>query len=296
MLQVPQYVLEHAIDCSRGTEANILCTQPRRLPAVALAGRVADEMGTPCGAVVGYSVRLNKKMSAATRLLFCTTGILLRRLIADPQLTGVSHVIIDEVHERSLDSDLLMLLLRDTLTTNLALRVVLMSATADSRLFADYLDATLAVAAASPDGAANKTAVVEIPGFTYPVRELALEDVITATGALLGCTLFAGCAAWLHSVCWVRCSAALLLLGAFVVARSARATPCRLSSFCPTVHILLGVRLAGKPLRPPCNNVLPSSSAACPLPAASDNRAEGSHLRRRHQPAGKQGAATARPQ
>jgi HrpA-like RNA helicase len=75
-------------------------TQPRRLPAVALASRVSDEMGTRVGGVVGYSVRLDKKTSRETRLTFCTTGILLRRLVADPALAGVSHVVIDEVHER----------------------------------------------------------------------------------------------------------------------------------------------------------------------------------------------------
>ena len=182
-MQVPQYILEEAIDAGSSADANIVCTQPRRLPAVALAGRVADEMGTTCGAVVGYSVRLNKRASAATRLLFCTTGILLRRLIADPTLAGVSHVIIDEVHERSLDSDLLLLLLRDTLAANPQLRLVLMSATADSRLFVHYLDAALQRAPAPAQGVSNCTAVVEIPGFTYPVRELALEDAIAATGA-----------------------------------------------------------------------------------------------------------------
>lgn len=63
-------------------------------------------------AQVGYSVRLDSRRSIRTRLLFCTTGILLRRLLSDPELIGVSHVIVDEVHERSLESDLLLLLLR----------------------------------------------------------------------------------------------------------------------------------------------------------------------------------------
>jgi ATP-dependent RNA helicase DHX57 len=180
---VPQYILEQAIEQGVGVTANIICTQPRRLPAVALASRVSDEIGQPCGGVVGYSVRLNKKLSRDTRLMFCTTGILLRRLVSDPALRGVSHVIIDEVHERSLDSDLLMLLLRDTLVSNTELRLVLMSATADPGLFVRYFDTALA-SCAPQKGVVNKCAVVEIPGFTYPVRELALEDALDATGAL----------------------------------------------------------------------------------------------------------------
>jgi HrpA-like RNA helicase len=97
---VPQFILEDAVVRGAGGAAEIVVTQPRRLPAVALAGRVADEMCDRVGGVVGYSVRLDKKMSRDTRLTFCTTGILLRRLVADPTLRGVSHVVIDEVHER----------------------------------------------------------------------------------------------------------------------------------------------------------------------------------------------------
>ena len=68
-------------------------------------------------------------MSSNTRILFCTTGVLLRRLTEDPLLSGVSHVIVDEVHERSLDSDFLLVLLRDILPHRPTLKVVLMSAT-----------------------------------------------------------------------------------------------------------------------------------------------------------------------
>jgi ATP-dependent RNA helicase DHX36 len=61
---------------------------------------------------MGYSIRLESKQSQNTRLLFCTTGILLRRLQSDPELTGVSHVVVDEVHERDLLSDFLLVILR----------------------------------------------------------------------------------------------------------------------------------------------------------------------------------------
>lgn len=72
--QVPQYILESAIAAGEGARCNIVCTQPRRISAVGLAARVAAERGEKCGEVVGYSVRLDSKQSARTRLLFCTTG------------------------------------------------------------------------------------------------------------------------------------------------------------------------------------------------------------------------------
>ena len=76
VVQVPQFILEDSIANGSGAATNIICTQPRRLPAVALANRVADEMCQQCGGLVGYSIRLEKKSSKDTRLLFCTTGTL----------------------------------------------------------------------------------------------------------------------------------------------------------------------------------------------------------------------------
>jgi hypothetical protein len=93
--QVPQFILEH---CDAvGTTCSIICTQPRRISAMSVAERVASERGEDIGRTVGYSIRLESKCSHATRLMFCTTGILLRRLEEDPYLDGVSHVIVDEV-------------------------------------------------------------------------------------------------------------------------------------------------------------------------------------------------------
>ena len=77
-------------------------------------------------------------MSSKTRLTFCTTGILLRRLEYDPQLKSVSHIIVDEVHERSEESDFLLLILRDLVKVRKDLKVVLMSATLNAELFSDY--------------------------------------------------------------------------------------------------------------------------------------------------------------
>ena len=113
--QVPQFILDEAIEAGRGASAHIICTQPRRISAIGVAERVAAERTEPIGRTVGYSIRLESKRSAATRLLFCTTGVLLRRLHGDPELRGISHVIVDEVHERSLQSDFLLIILRDLL-------------------------------------------------------------------------------------------------------------------------------------------------------------------------------------
>lgn len=90
ILQVPQYLFEQAVECGVGGHTNIIICQPRRIAAVGLATRVADEVGDDAGVggLVGYSVRLDTKSSSYTRLLFCTTGVLLRRLMSDPKLEG----------------------------------------------------------------------------------------------------------------------------------------------------------------------------------------------------------------
>lgn len=72
---------------------NVICTQPRRVAATSVAERVSDEMAEPSvGDTVGYQIRMEAKRNASTRLLFCTTGVVLRRLQNDPMLTGISHI------------------------------------------------------------------------------------------------------------------------------------------------------------------------------------------------------------
>lgn len=93
--QVPQFVLD-AADAA-GVDASIVCTQPRRISAIGVAERVAAERGASVGGEVGYQIKLEKRCSADTRLMFCTTGILLRRLQVDSELSGTTHVILDEV-------------------------------------------------------------------------------------------------------------------------------------------------------------------------------------------------------
>ena len=94
--QVPQLVLDDMILNGRGAEANIIITQPRRISAIGVAERVAAERCERIGETSGYSIRLENKRSNKTRLLLCTTGILLRRLQVDPDLATVSHVFVDE--------------------------------------------------------------------------------------------------------------------------------------------------------------------------------------------------------
>lgn len=179
--QVPQYILEHWTERQQGGKCNVVVTQPRRVAAIGLAERVAAERGEKVGETVGYSVRLESQRSARTRLLFCTTGVLLRRLQGDPGLGGVTHVVLDEVHERTVEGDLLLLLLR-TLIADVRkdLTVVLMSATADANELAAYFGF------GGLQRAAAAVSVVSIPGFTHPVRELYLEDVLEMTGEVIG--------------------------------------------------------------------------------------------------------------
>ncbi|GFR43278.1 hypothetical protein Agub_g4343, partial [Astrephomene gubernaculifera] len=124
--QVPQYLLEAATEAGRGGSTHILVTQPRRIAAISVAERVAEERGEPPpgspgpASSTGYHVRLGAAVTRHTRLTFCTTGILLRRLVSDPSLRGITHVVVDEVHERSLQSDFLCALLRDLLVARRA--------------------------------------------------------------------------------------------------------------------------------------------------------------------------------
>lgn len=133
----------------------VVVTQPRRIAARAAARRLASLLGEPLGETVGYAVRGERRTSARTRVEFVTSGVLLRRLQRDPELPGVAAVVLDEVHERALDADLLLALLVDV-RTNLRddLRLVAMSATLEAERFGALLDAT----------------VVEVPGALHPVE------------------------------------------------------------------------------------------------------------------------------
>lgn len=120
----------------------IICTQPKVVSARSVSARVCEERGSTLGGRVGYQVRFEKIHDNTTELLFCTVGIFLRRIQSHPLLDGVNCVILDEVHERSLDCDFSLLVLRDLVRrrrgTSAPLKIVLMSATIDATCFIDY--------------------------------------------------------------------------------------------------------------------------------------------------------------
>lgn len=131
-----------------------LVTQPRRVAVRAAARRLAQLDGTPLGGPVGFTVRGQREVGAETRLEMLTPGVLLRRLLADPELPGVAAVVLDEVHERSLETDLLLGMLAEARQLREDLLVGAMSATLDA-----------AAVAAVLDGAA----IVEVPSALHPL-------------------------------------------------------------------------------------------------------------------------------
>ncbi|KAG5890166.1 hypothetical protein JTB14_005186 [Gonioctena quinquepunctata] len=170
--QVPQFILDEWMTNYNKHDGHIevICTQPRRISAIGVAERVADERADKIGNTVGYQIRLESKMSSSTRLTFCTTGILLRRLEGEPTLPNVTHIIVDEVHERSEESDFLLLILKELLQSRPDLKVILMSATMNAALFSDYF---------------GDIPIINIPGRTFPVEQLFLEDILETTGYVL---------------------------------------------------------------------------------------------------------------
>jgi len=177
--QSVQFILDDLIRRQLGEPVNIICTQPRRISALGLADRVADERCSTVGDEVGYIIRgESKQRKGSTKITFVTTGVLLRRLqtsggrVEDvvAALADVSHVVIDEVHERSLDTDFLLALLRDVLKMRKDLKVVLMSATLDADVFANYFSRI------------GTVGMIEIQGRTYPVQDIYMDDIIRMTG------------------------------------------------------------------------------------------------------------------
>uniref|UniRef100_A0AAR2JI21 ATP-dependent RNA helicase DHX29 n=1 Tax=Pygocentrus nattereri TaxID=42514 RepID=A0AAR2JI21_PYGNA len=174
--QIPQFILEELL--AGGNEArpcNIVVTQPRRISAMSLANRVSQELGSedaPGGkdTLCGYQIRLENRSSDSTRLLYCTTGVLLRKLQQDRLLSSLTHIIVDEVHERSVQSDFLLTILRDVVHKRSDLQLILMSATVDCEKFSSYF---------------NRCPVVTIPGRTFPVEVFHLEDIVEETGYVL---------------------------------------------------------------------------------------------------------------
>ncbi|KAL0234207.1 hypothetical protein PCE1_001244 [Barthelona sp. PCE] len=131
--QLPQYLLS---ELNRGK--SVVCTQPRRVAAVSVAKRVSFEQNCPVGSLVGYSVRFDNQRSERTRLVYMTDGMLLREIVQDPMLNKYQYIMIDEAHERSVNSDLLLSLIKALAAKRPSLRVIVSSATINADLFVRY--------------------------------------------------------------------------------------------------------------------------------------------------------------
>ncbi len=132
----------------------VIVLEPRRIAARLAARRVSSELGEPVGTTVGYQVRFEEAIGPRTRLRFVTEGVLLRRLITDPELKGVDAVVLDEFHERHLESDLALALLKRLQQVRRDLLIVVMSATLDASPVAKYL---------------SNCPVLRCPGRTFPL-------------------------------------------------------------------------------------------------------------------------------
>uniref|UniRef100_A0A8C0V8N9 ATP-dependent DNA/RNA helicase DHX36 n=1 Tax=Cyanistes caeruleus TaxID=156563 RepID=A0A8C0V8N9_CYACU len=154
--QVTQFILDDHIERGLGSTCRIVCTQPRRISAISVTHPAERGVSSYC---VSFS-RLPRKQGS---ILYCTTGIVLQWLQSDKHLSSISHVVLDEIHERNLQSDVLMSIIKDLLNIRLDLKVILMSATLNAEKFSEYFD---------------HCPMIHIPGFTFPVVEYLLEDVI----------------------------------------------------------------------------------------------------------------------
>ncbi|CAG8542535.1 6158_t:CDS:2 [Paraglomus occultum] len=169
--QVPQFILD---DClQRQEHVNIICTQPRRIAATSLADRVSRERGTERHGLVGYHIGGKRGVSSSTRLRYVTTGVLLEILKSDRKLSIYSHIIMDEIHERNVDDDLMMAHLRSILRENHKLKLIIMSATMNVNKFAKYFrDFEV-----HEDDAFIEIPCIDVKARTYPVEVFYLEDV-----------------------------------------------------------------------------------------------------------------------
>jgi len=179
--QVPQYILEAAIKELESPDSlrrpiRIIVTQPRRIAAITVAKRVAEELGEKVGeGIVGYKIRGTTVASPNCMLLFCTTGVVLRRLANETSRwmfspTTVTHLLVDEVHERGVETDFMLTFLKEVQPLRTNLRVVLMSATMDTECFLKFFSIT-------ENSEIRKPPMVVCRAFCHPVAELYLESI-----------------------------------------------------------------------------------------------------------------------
>lgn len=151
--QIPQFVLFDDLPHLQGTQ--VACTQPRRVAAMSVAARVADEMDVKLGEEVGYNIRFDNKTSNKTILKYMTDGMLLKEAMDDHLLSRYSVIILDEAHERTLATDVLMGLLKRLVAKRKDLKIIIMSATLEAKKFQSYF---------------NDAPLITVPGRTHPVE------------------------------------------------------------------------------------------------------------------------------
>ncbi|XP_022080555.1 putative pre-mRNA-splicing factor ATP-dependent RNA helicase PRP1 [Acanthaster planci] len=154
--QIPQWCVEYVRSkFAMSSKKAVACTQPRRVAAMSVAQRVSDEMDLVLGQEVGYSIRFEDCTSSKTILKYMTDGMLLREAMTDPLLERYGVILLDEAHERTLATDILMGLLKEVEKQRSDLKVVVMSATLDAGKFQDYFD---------------HAPLMTVPGRTHPVE------------------------------------------------------------------------------------------------------------------------------
>ncbi|VDN30837.1 unnamed protein product, partial [Gongylonema pulchrum] len=154
--QIPQWCLEYCkLRALPGQRRLVACTQPRRVAAMSVATRVAEEMDVQLGSEVGYSIRFEDCVSERTVLKYCTDGMLLREAMNSPLLDSYGVIILDEAHERTLATDILMGLIKEIVKQRKDIKIVVMSATLDSGKFQNYFE---------------NCPLMSVPGRTFPVE------------------------------------------------------------------------------------------------------------------------------
>ncbi|EKE38477.1 hypothetical protein ENUP19_0311G0017 [Entamoeba nuttalli] len=160
--QLPQFVLENELLNKRGSQTKIYVTQPRRISAVGLSSRVIDERGS--NKFVGHQIRFEK--TGDEKLVYCTVGVMLRKVLGNPDLEGISHLFIDEVHERDINTDFLLLLIKKLITRNKTIKIIIMSATLAVELFEQYF---------------GSASCLRVESKIHPVQTFYLDDIISFT-------------------------------------------------------------------------------------------------------------------